>query len=101
MKMVSVNVVADFFIIIACLFSIIYTFGVVWRVEKKLDVSFKLFLVAIISFTISEIFLLLNLGKEELTQLISLGFKIVFVIFFLLGILEMRKMLREMDGEIK
>jgi hypothetical protein len=101
MKMVSVNVVADFFIILACLFSIIYTSGVVWRVEKKLDVSFKLFLVAIISFTISEIFLLINLGKEELTQLISLGFKIVFVIFFLLGILEMRKMLREMDGEIK
>ena len=85
-------------IIFISLFSIIYTFGVVWRVEKKLDTSFKLLLAAIISFTLSEIIFILPFAWSQNISLIA---KIIFAIFFLVGILEMRSMLRKMDGELK
>lgn len=85
-------------IIFISLFSIVYTFGVVWRVEKKLDTSFKLLLGAIISFTLSEIIFILPF---DWSQLFSLILKTIFIILFLAGILEMRYMLRKMDGELK
>jgi hypothetical protein len=91
-------VIFHFILICLSLFSIIYTFGVVWRVEKKLDIAFKLFLTAIIFFTGSEIILFLPLQS---TQFFSLIAQIIFAIFFLAGTLEMRSMLRRMDGEIK
>ncbi len=83
------------------LLSIIYALGVVWRVEKKLDIAFKLFLTAILSFTASEICALLQNQQGLDFHFISLALKILFVSFFLAGMLEMRRMLREMDGEIK
>jgi hypothetical protein len=100
MKLNSVVLILDSFIIIGSLFSIVYLSGIVWRVEKKLDISYKLVLASIIFFTVSEIFGLLDLGNILVTELISLGFKAAFIIFFLLGILEVRKMLRQMDKEI-
>jgi len=100
MKSNSILLVSNVFIIIGALFSIVYLFGIVWRVEKKLDISYKLILVSIVFFTVSEIFGILDLGNVFATKLISLGFKAAFVAFFLLGILEVRKMLRQMDKEI-
>ena len=91
---------AKLFILFGSLFSIIYTFGVVWRVEKKLDLSFKLLLGAIISFTISEILSLFSPGKTDWLPILSIAFRVAFIILFLVGILEMRHMLRKLDGEI-
>jgi len=39
----NLELLSHILIVFLALFSIIYTFGVVWRVEKKLDISFKLF----------------------------------------------------------
>lgn len=100
MRSQSLYMAIDVFIIIGALFSIVYTFGVVWRVEKKLDISYKLILGAIISFTLSEIFMLLELGHPDIMKLIGLFFRAAFIAFFLLGILEVRKMIRQMDGEL-
>ena len=86
-------------IIIGALLSVVYTFGVVWRVEKKLDLVFKLFLGAIISFTLSEIVILFEFPQPQLSLIINLGLRVAFIIFFLAGILETRNMLRKMDGE--
>jgi len=94
----NLELLFHFAIIFLSLFSIVYTFGVVWRVEKKLDTSFKFLLAAIISFTLSEIILILPF---DWNQSISLVMKIIFIVFFLAGILEMRHMLRKMDGELK
>lgn len=89
--------------LIIVLFTIVFTFGVVWRVEKKLDLSFKLFLIALILFFASEIFkdvpsliccldlTYYNWG-ENLAKLLS-------SVFFLTGMLEMRGMIRKLDGE--
>lgn len=88
-------------IIIGSFLAVIYTFGVVWRVEKKLDLSYKLFLIAIIAFTLSEIISLFGIKNYEWEAIASLILKAVFVVFFLMGILEMRHMIRKIDGEIK
>jgi hypothetical protein len=88
-------------IIFGSLFSIIYTFGVVWRVEKMLDISFKMLLGSIIFFTLSEAFSFFNLTENSWTELSSLIARALFIILFLAGILEMRRMLRKMDGELK
>jgi len=97
----NLELLSHLFIILMALFAIIYTFGVVWRVEKKLDISFKFFLVSIISFTLSEITAIAFPAGIGLPQLLITGLKIIFIIFFLAGTLEMRSMLRRMDGEIK
>ena len=95
---IDLVLLARLFIILCALYSIIYTLGVIWRVEKKLDTSYKFFLGAIISFTLSEI---IFLSRFEWVQVFSIFMKVAFIIFFLKGILEMRDMLRRLDGEIE
>jgi hypothetical protein len=76
-------------------------FGVVWRVEKRLDLAAKLFLASIISFTLSRIF---NFGAIEnwsWSSGIKISLELLFAIFFLWGTLELRLMIRKLDGEIK
>jgi len=93
----DLTIIFHLLIIFCSVLAIVYTFGVVWRVEKKLDTSFKLLLGAIISFTGSEI---ISILPFDWNQSFSLILRIIFAILFLAGILEMRSMLRRMDGEI-
>jgi ABC-type polysaccharide/polyol phosphate export permease len=90
----------EILIIIIALLAIVYSFGVVWRVEKKLDVAYKLLLASIISFALSEIFSVLQIGNPDLMKILGLVLKLAFIILFLLSILEARKMIRQMDKEI-
>ncbi len=86
--------------IIALLLSIIYTAGVVWRVEKELDISYKFFLVAIILLFVAEI---TNLYYPlDNILYIALAIKILRMLFtlcFLIGVLLMRDIARKLDGE--
>jgi len=86
-------------IILGSILSIIFTLGVIWRVEKKLDTAYKLFLAAIIFFTLSEITGLFVFRSFAWITHVSLGSRLFFVIFFLFGMLEMRAMIRKIDGE--
>jgi hypothetical protein len=94
-------IILELVIIFTAIFSIIYTFGVVWRVEKKLDLSYKLILGAIIAFTLSEIISILHLKNGEWLIFLALLLKAVFILLFLFGILEMRYLIRKLDGELK
>ena len=87
-------------IILVALFSIIYTAGVVWRVEKKLDISYKFFLSAIIAFALSEIIILFRTSQRVWINDASLALRLLFALLFLKGVLTMRRMVRVMDGEI-
>lgn len=81
------------------LLSIIYTAGVVWRVEKELDISYKFFLAAIIFLLAAEI---VNLYPSESIVTFSLAVKalrMLFTICFLSGVLLMRDIVRKIDGE--
>lgn len=95
-----VDATLDTAIIVVSLFSIIYTAGVVWRVEKKLDISYKFFLAAIIAFTLSEIISLFRFHERPWITETALILKFIFALLFLKGVLTMRRMVRVMDGEI-
>jgi hypothetical protein len=87
-------------IIAALLFSIIFTAGVVWRVEKKLDISYKFFLAAIVCVFVAEIFdLYYTLDNQIMIALLVKTLRMLFAIFFLTGVLFMRNILRKIDGE--
>ncbi|NTW26920.1 MAG: hypothetical protein HGA36_01205 [Candidatus Moranbacteria bacterium] len=79
--------------------SIIYTAGVVWRVEKELDISYKFFLAAIIFLLFAEV---TNLYVSDNALIFTLAVKILrmlFTICFLSGVLLMRDIVRKIDGE--
>jgi len=86
----------------AILLSIVFTAGVVWRVEKKLDISYKFFLAAIVFIFFAEI---LDLYYAiDNAQGIALAVKILRMLFsisFLVGVIFMRNIIRQMDGELK
>lgn len=81
------------------LVAIIFSFGVVWRTEEELDISYKLLLAAIIAFTVSQSLELFVLDGRAVLGLITLAAKLLFAIFFLAGIFTARDLLRRMDGE--
>jgi hypothetical protein len=95
------QVIISSFVIALMMLSIVFAFGIVWRVERELDVSYKFLLGAVISFTIGEIVSLFHSEGNLLTAGIILAAKVIFSIMILAGILEMRNILREMDGEKK
>lgn len=85
----------------ALLLSIIYTAGIVWRVEKKLDVSYKFFLLAIIFLSTAEI---ISFYPAENNLIFALGIKILqmlFTVCFLFGVFFMRSITRELGEETK
>ena len=88
-------------IILSSLLAVVYTLGVVWRVEKKLDLSYKLLLVAILAFMASIIIEILNPVQDYLMELAANIMKMLFAMFFLAGVFTMRNMIRKIDGEKK
>ena len=80
-------------------FSIIYAAGVVWRVEKKLDISYKLFLAAVLVYAVSLFLEMFNVIDSAVMELYISITKVVFIALFLGGVLMMRDLIRDMDGE--
>ncbi len=95
----NIDLIAKIAVVLISLFSIVYTFGVVWRVEKKLDISYKLFLTALLFFVTGEILDIFNFGNHFIFSILSSAARVTFAIFFLFGILEMRSLIRKLDGE--
>jgi hypothetical protein len=56
---------------------------------------------AIISFTLSEIASLVHLKNGEWLIFLVLILKAIFVLLFLFGVLEMRSLIRKLDGELE
>jgi hypothetical protein len=94
-----IQMIMNSIIIGASMLSVIFALGVVWRVEKELDISFKLFSCSIISFLISALVEFFKIESRLSIDFVSIFFKLLFAIFFLLGIFTMRDLLRKMDGE--
>lgn len=89
----------EYVIIGVLLFAIIFTLGVVWRTEKKLDLTYKLLLVALVAFFSSRI---LGLGfwlSQEQGVVIVTVLDFFGFVFLLLSILEMRAIVRFLDKE--
>lgn len=85
--------------LVFALAAIVFACGVVWRVEKKLDLSFKLFLAAIAVFFAGELAGIFYAGRFGNWALLPVAAKALFTLLFLWGMLTMRNMLRNIDGE--
>lgn len=78
--------------------ALVFTAGIVWRVEKELDISYKFFLAALFVLLLSE-----SIGKffsetERFVVVASL-LKSVFAGLLLAGVWTMRDAVRRLDGE--
>ena len=102
MSMENVFIILDIIIVSALSLSIVYTAGIVWRVERELDISYKFFLCAVVFLFFAEV-LDLYYAIDNVVK-IALLVKILrslFAVCFLLGILFMRDIVRKLDGEKK
>jgi hypothetical protein len=95
----NLEVITNIVVLIAALLAIVFGFGVVWRVEKKLDLSFKFFLSAIIAFFSVEISKFFYIPENGFLIYIEPAGKILFALLFLAGMATMRNMIRGVDGE--
>jgi NADH:ubiquinone oxidoreductase subunit 3 (subunit A) len=101
MKIESLFFIVNFITVGALSLSIIYTAGIVWRVEKKLDISYKFFLSAIIFLFAAEILSLLSI-KNSLGFVLTIKvLQMLFTLCFLFGVLLMRNITQKVDTEIK
>ena len=94
-----ITLVINSLIIAFSLAAIVFAFGVVWRTERELDISYKLFLGAIIAFTVAQFLELFYFEGRTLILFLIPIFKLLFAGFFLAGTLTARDLLRRMDGE--
>lgn len=75
------------------LLSIFITFWVVWHVEKKLDVAYKFFLLAIIVFSLGILFEIFQFYEAIPAWQWEKVFKGLFLIFFTVAVFEMRDLI--------
>lgn len=97
--MENIELVGNFISIFMLAFSLVFTLGIIWRVEMKLDMAYKVFFCGLVFLFASK--LLDFFVKSELLLIISQVFNILFSAFLLLGIWLMRDLMRDIDGEKK
>jgi hypothetical protein len=77
--------------------TIIFTLGIIWRVEKKLDLAYKVLFLALLMLFISD-FLKIFIETEKFLVLSQVS-KFIFYVFLLAGIWMTRNLFRNIDGE--
>lgn len=78
-------------------FSLVFTLGIIWRVEMKLDSAYKVFFVALVFIflaTVLDVFI-----KNDFFIIVDKVLNLLFAIFLLVGIWMMRDLMRNIDGE--
>lgn len=88
----------DLMTIVIFMLILVFAVGIVWRVEKELDLSYKFFVVAAICLTLAEI-LGFFASQTIDTTLWSKGLRVGGAIFLLASVLLMRDLVRKLDGE--
>lgn len=100
MSEINMQVIFETAALVFSFFAVIYGLGVVWRVELKLDITFKYFLAGIVFFFMMALVEVLNhFFSSAILAAMPMVFEVVFSVLFLAAILTMRKIIRKMDGE--
>ena len=97
--MENIELVGNFISLIMIAFSLVFTLGIIWRVEMKLDMAYKVFFCGLVFLFISK--LMDFFVKSELFLIVSQMFDVLFSALLLLGIWLMRDLMRDIDGEKK
>jgi hypothetical protein len=90
-----------YMIILTLLLGLVFTLGIIWRTEKKLDISYKFTFVALLGFLASRVIALGYFFPVEFRDVVIVGLDFVGTFFLLLSILEMRDIVRILDKEKK
>lgn len=88
-----------FAVFLFSLLSIFLTAWVVWRVEKKLDISYKFFLLAIVVFSVGILFEILQFYNVIAAWQWDKIFKGLFVVFFTVAVFEMRDLIKSLQQQ--
>ncbi|MDP2838192.1 MAG: hypothetical protein Q8O53_02870 [Candidatus Moranbacteria bacterium] len=80
---------------------LLFSVGIVWRVEKELDWSYKFFVVAAMSVMLADIVGLYYAGQGSTAILLGKGLRLVGAVTFLMSVLFMRDIVRKLDHEKK
>ena len=80
------------------MFILVFSVGIVWRVEKELDLSYKFFVIAAGCLTLAELIGFYANPDFDVAAL-SRSFRLGGAIFLLVSVLLMRDLLRKLDGE--
>lgn len=90
-----------YLVILTLLLGLAFTLGIVWRTEKKLDLTYKCLFVGLLSFIGSRMMALGTFLATDMQALVVGGLDFIGVFFLLLSILEMRDIVRSLDREKK
>ncbi len=86
--------------LVALSLAFLFAVGVVWRVEMELDVSYKLFAVALAFLIVAEATNLFHFSAYAvMASVIIESMRMIASVLFLAGILFMRDIVRHLDGE--
>ena len=78
---------------------LVFSIGIVWRVEKELDWSYKFFVVAAASVLLADVLGLSAASQGTDMVLLGKGLRLVGAVAFLVSILLMRDIVRKLDHE--
>ena len=78
---------------------LVFSVGIVWRVEKELDWSYKFFVVAATSVMLADVFGLYAINQGSFSIFLSKGLRFVGAVSFLISVLFMRDIVRKLDHE--
>lgn len=77
--------------------SLVFTLGIIWRAELKLDIAYKIFFIALVFLFLAkttDLFL-----QNNILKVISQSSSFLFALFLLMGVWMMRNLFRNIDGE--
>lgn len=92
-------IIVDLLVAFGLAIAFVYSLGIVWRTEKRLDLSYKSITIAIAALLVSKIIIFISFKSSSITTDISKILEIIFIIFLISGIWEMRHLIRKLDGE--
>jgi FtsH-binding integral membrane protein len=97
--MQNLEIGAQILSIVLISFSLVFTLGIIWRVEMKLDTAYKVFFCALVFLFLARVVDIFV--KSEVFALAYQLLNLLFSIFLLWGIWLMRDVMRNIDGEKK
>jgi hypothetical protein len=77
--------------------AIVFTLGIIWRVEMKLDWAYKVFFVSLVFLFLGKVIDFFTTAKAWMIA--GQAVDLLFSIFLLSGIWMMRDLFRQIDGE--
>lgn len=78
---------------------LVFSIGIVWRVEKELDWSYKFFVIAAMSVLLADVVGLYAAEGALSAALLGKGLRLIGAVAFLVSILFMRDIVRKLDHE--